>query len=574
MTTKTIIATIVTISLYFTLGSCSAAQTKSDSPFEYREIYMLGTMGEQAKEKGLNSVDLDWGLWGHNIADILPDKPAVNIYARVGNRTFDKQYCFSSNHLFQYIEEYINDNFGDNDTIRFAIIPNDNDIVCLDDKCRHAGNTEDDASPAIYNLLRRLCERFPNHIFFTADYQSVKNLPTTPLPKNAGVLVSAINFPRTVSSTAEETEFLQRIADWKKMVDRVYVWDYICNFDDYFTPVPIFSIMQHRLQKYRDAGVKGVFLNGSGPDYSSFSRATSAILTDLLNNPDVDWKATLKQYCDERYPVAGEHIYNFMVAQDDYFQQKGQPLPMYDGVQKALEVYLPESQFVEFYNQLVSARDLAEGDEMERLNKILNTLSMTMLEIKRINGDLTGYQDPLRRFTRLLDNDIDAYNESYWSVSDYISDYKFIVDHNAEVNGKNLLKGVKLKSLSPLDPDYNDISIITNGLLGIPSNYHSGNLIWSGSPSLNIEVPYTPGMSMVRIAFVDNAGYKIGLPSQVTASYEGQVFASVVPKRLKQHGGHSFVELNVPSHVAGPIVVKIYRDPDVKTIAVEEVEGL
>ncbi|MCH5219848.1 MAG: DUF4838 domain-containing protein [Muribaculaceae bacterium] len=555
--------------------SCSNVKaTRTDAAFEYNEIYMPQTLGKKASAYGLNSVDYDWGVWGHNIATMIPEEHSHNIYAKPNGRTSDySQYCFSSEHLYNYIVDYIDDNYGHSDTVRFTIMPNDNDVVCLDTKCVARGNTKNDASPAVFNLVRRLCERFPNHIFFVADYLTTSSLPDSPLPSNAGVIMSAMNYPRTVNPTTEESVFLNRIADWQKYVNRVYIWDYINNFDDYFTPVPLFSVMQHRLQEYEKAGVKGVFLNGSGSDYTALGNVNAQVLSQILYDPDYDWKTNLREQVAILFPTAAETITDFMIDQDDYFTRQSQPLPMYDGVAKAKEIYLPADRFMDFYNALIVDRDNTHGAERAKLDELINALSLTALEIERLNGNLNGYDDQLESLMDMVDMGHDVYNESMWAVSDYVKDYSFMAGHAKAMEGRNLLKGHMLRALTPLDPDYPDISIITDGLLGMPSNYHNGNLITSANTVFAVEIPKVEGARNLRVALVQNHGYHIGLPELVELVYQGQSLGTVEPHRLKEHGGHSFVEFEIPSFVHGPMTLKLYRNQDFKTMAIEEIEA-
>ena len=64
----------------WTMEGCTAttaeAQTgdTGESVFSYREIYLPESTGDNAKKLGLNTLDHDWGLWGHNLGDILPEK--------------------------------------------------------------------------------------------------------------------------------------------------------------------------------------------------------------------------------------------------------------------------------------------------------------------------------------------------------------------------------------------------------------------------------------------------------------------------------------------------------------------
>lgn len=557
------------------LCGCGNAQADNrDGLFEYREIYLPGNGTPEAAALGLDNIDKAWGLWGHNLASVLPSKPSQTVYARQNGSTVHDQFCFMSNHLFGYIENYIVDNYGEEDSLRFAILPNDNGIVCLCAKCTEEGNTRKDASPAVFHMIRRLAERFPKHTFFTSYYKTARGIPADPLPANAGVLISAMNYPISTAATPQEQSFERLLSAWSTRTEHVYIWDYVNNFDDYFTPFPVFSAMQRRLQLYASTGVKGVFFNGSGTDYSTFSRLKLHGLAALLDNPDADWRELLPDLCRKFYPVAGDAIARFMLLQEDYAVSRGRTLPMYEGVKNALDTYLPEAEFIAFHDELLDLLPQIRGDERKSVQKLAGALSLTRLELMRLHGETEGWEPLLEQLSR-FGTEVAVYSESCWSVADYVRDYTFMQEHAALVKeeGTNLLRGVRLSPLTELDPDYSDISVLTDGLTGLPSNYHCGNLLSSADPSLRISIPAVEGLRRLRVCLTRNPEFRMALPRQVMLTVGEERVGAAEPKRSSAHQGHAFVEFDLPPSPAGPIVLSLIRDPEVHTMSVCEIEG-
>lgn len=561
------------------LGSTScgkaiaAGEDALPSAFKYREIYLPEGIGENAQHFGLNTLDEDWGIWGHNLGKVLPKDPSQSVFAKVNGVASKKQFCFSSNHLFEYVEDYIIDNFGTEETIRFAIIPNDNEIVCLCEKCVIAGNTRKNASPAVNKLVIRLAERFPNHIFYTADYKTTRELPVDSMPKNTGVLVSAINFPLSYEESPEETNFIQRLQAWGQTTPRILVWDYINNFDDYFTPYPTFGAMQRRLKDYRDNNVTAIFLNGSGENISTMSRLKTAVLSEMTRDPETDWKELIYEKAAEYYPTAGKIIADFMVAQEEDLEQSGNALPLYEGVAVARKIYLPEDKFIPFHDQLLALRPSLSGQEREYIDILLGELALTRLELNRINGNFNDSERFLNELDQLSKKGFTSYNESGLTIDAYINDYRYILDHLSETSSKNKLKGESLVAMTPLDPDYSDISIITDGALGIPSNYHNGNLIISPDVYARIAVPNKPGLNRLKVWLSYNPAAKVGIPERVTLSASGKELAAVSPDYPRENNGHLPIEFDVPDTAEGTLLLTFYKGEDTKSIAIEEIEG-
>lgn len=549
----------------------SVATNPIPGAFEYREIYLPHSSQKDNEEMGLNTVDLDWGIWGHNLSNVLPEKPSNTVFARYDGTTDRHQFCFSSEKLFDYISNYIGNNYGRNDSINFAILPNDNDIVCQCSVCVKAGNTSTDATPAVLKMITKLCEKFPNHTFFTSYYATTRSIPKNKLPKNSGVLVSAIGYPLVARSTPQEAEFKNLLTQWRQKSNKVYVWDYINNFDDYFTPYPVFNVMQHRLKLYNEAGVEGVFLNGSGQDFSTFSFLHKAVLAKMLINPDIDWRAELRKTAKEYYPKAGDDIADFIIAQEDYAASTGKTLPLYEGVENSLKSYLQAEPTRELYAKVQQHMKTAGGKEKRRLEDLESALAFTILELNRIEGNLEGSEELLQKLERFPRMDIEYYNESLWPIVNYIGNYERLLRDYNETSQTNLLKGVRLGALGPLDEEYNDISILTDGRLGIPSNYHSGNMINSADPSFSVSIPRKPGMKKLVVWLAYNPAYKIGLPSEVVLT-SGRTTLSEEPRRPSQDTGHSKIEFMIPQN-GGELKLKFVKDPEVKSFAIEEIQG-
>ena len=554
--------------------ACTPARPVDQDPngFVYREVFLPQGMGANAESLGLNSIDVDWGIWGHNLGEVLPEKHSESVYAKENDATLKSQYCFSSARLYDYITQYIDDNYSSSDHTRFSIIPNDNDIVCLCIKCKEAGNTAGNASPAVTNLVRKLAARYPNHKFYMSDYRTTQALPEDSLPSNAGVMVSAMSYPMTLKHTPEQDAFMEKLDKWGSKTNNILVWDYINNFDDYFTPYPNLGIMQDRLQNYKKHNVTAMFLNGSGSDASSMSNLKTIVLAELLKNPNADWQTILSEKAVALYPVTGKTIADFMLNQENFVKGNQAVLPLYEGVRAAKNTYLPEDLFVNFHNTLLKQREKTTGEERKYLDKLLPKLAFTHLELNRINGDFNDSELLLDELSKLKSMKVDAYNESGWFVESYLKDYRFMLDHAWETSSSNLLKGEKLKALTPLDPDYSDLSIVTDGLLGLPSNYHAGHLINTPEKETSIQIPHKPGATKLKVWLSYLPGYKVYLPAKVRLSGAGAEIKEVNVSYPKEYTGHYPVEFDLPANNNGPMTLTLVKDPEKRSMSIEEIE--
>ena len=136
-----------------------------------------------------------------------------------------------------------------------------------------------------------------------------------------------------------------------------------------------------------------------------------------------------------------------------------------------------------------------------------------------------------------------------------------------------MLLGKQLTPISQLDEDYRDISILTDGLLGLPSNYHCGQMISSATPALQIAVPRLPGMRKVRVWTTKNTSCHVAFPKKVMLIGSEEIAVEAVPEPTAYNPARAVVELSVPSTGDGDLIIKIVRDPEERTMAIDEIEA-
>ena len=401
---------------------CLGIGLKVDARFEYIDVFLPENTGRNAcllskATSRLNRVDNEWGVWGHNIEKVLGGDLPDGAYAVVDGKRNRGQLCFSSDELYEMLSAWIIDNYGTKTTSSFCIFPKDNKLACTCRKCTKEGNTQGNATPAVTKFICRLCRQFPMHRFYTSFYHSTSELPSAPLPQNAGVIVSAYTWQLRNAENEASEKFKTTVRQWRKYTDRIYVWDYINNFEDYFTPFPIVALMQQRIRFYADAGVKGIFFNGSGYDYSSFSDMKTYALAELCSNPDADWRVIIRDFFNKYYPSSAKLLSDFCISIEQRTLQRKKALNLYAAVDEALTEYLDEKEFVTFYERLGKISDTAHGTEAIRLRDLLSAITLTRLEIAKMRGERMQipeifYHTPSK-----------VYSEEGWLVQDYINKY-------------------------------------------------------------------------------------------------------------------------------------------------------
>lgn len=545
-------------------------------PFEYRDIYMpVNQNPDMTHVMGINSLEIDWAIWGHQMSRVLGSNGDTNygyqnlnqeLFARSGGITHPEQFCFSSDKLFDLTVQYILEQYGDGTEYpsRFTIGPNDNSVACECRECQAVGNVKHNATPSVTRFVERLAMRFPKHMFFIPGYSTTFSVPDHRLPDNVGVFLSAIDYPRAANNTdsPKAQAFFKRLDQWKEVTNTVYIWDYICNFDDYLTPYPILYVMQQRLREYRARGVKGIFLNGSGYYYSTMQEAYTFILADLLINPDVEIEPLIYRYFDDAMPNIGKHISEVFVIMEKLAWDRGKELPLYGGIEEAFNSYLTESVYRDMYSKYYTLESMPMTvRERTIFEKTGQMVSYSYLEACRLYGlkeggyavktekgwqvkpeVLAAVENLKKMFTEdeiyiLTGNDratmdqMDRVNEEGVYIADYEAECEAWLDYKTW-NNDNIID-------MPLTVHSADGTFttdkLTDGVIGISQNYHWG---WQIYPQahLVIDLPAEKlrGATEIIMGFLNYERHRLAPPEEVELWADGNLVTSFHKESLTE----------------------------------------
>ncbi len=559
--------------------------------FSYRDPHFGPNLDkEKSTMLGTNSVESSWGIWGHNLAKVLGNQRA-DVFAKVDNSVNRTQICFANNETYKLIESYITTNYGDgsNGIQYFMIMPNDNKIVCTCPQCTSLGNTADNATPAVSALVKRLALRFPQHIFFTSAYLSTQQAPKDKWPKNTGVLMSTIDIPKGVAlsrNTQSMEKFLLTLDDWKKCTPNIYIWDYAANFDDYLTPLPVLYGLKKQLEFYKSWGVRGVFLNASGYDYSTFDDMKTYAASALMINTDLEVDSLCRRFFVKFYPVAGVAMSNYYLGLEKKMEKNKSPYNMYGSFKESLS-YLDKNEFVEFYNAIDSLRRAAQEPEKTRLNKLYTALSYTRMQVAylqrngqygyatsrgktvAINPEIKYIYKQLAEYKQY--KDLQNYKEDMGSIQVYLNSWTKLFD---EAPFENLLMHEPISILSKSDENYRDARILNDGVLGFEGSYHQGWII-SSSPDLRVQFKASSVASAKRMTlrFLLSSRHHIYLPEKIEVYKDGRLYSSVTPHNMNSNTIHTET-LNVDLTGAELITIRMYKNKryDRSSLACDEIQ--
>jgi len=166
-------------------------------------------------------------------------------------------------------------------------------------------------------------EEYPHVVVETLAYQYTRKPPKVIKPRhNVCVRLCSIeccfghplescshiaSFANNKKTTA--TTFQEDLIGWGKICDRVYIWDYVTNYVNYWLPFPNFHVLGPNMRFFVKNGVKGMYPEGNYQSISpDMTELRTWLLAKLMWNPDFDVEQGIHEFAEAVYGPAAEEI--------------------------------------------------------------------------------------------------------------------------------------------------------------------------------------------------------------------------------------------------------------------------
>ncbi len=565
---------------------------QSNESLTYIEPYFAQNFNQEFRLwNNTNTLESSWALWGHNIGKFIKVLPSM--LAVVDGKLNDKQLNFSSAELEKALTDAIRQKLSDDPQVNtFMIMPYDNELVCMCEACLKLGNTNSNASPAVFALIDKLAARFPKALFFSTAYVTTQTPPTQSAKENVGVMISTMAFPKgIVLETSNKAESIATtFKDWRKVTKNIYLWDYAINFDNYFDFFPTVKIAQKNLQYYLDNGVKGIFMHGSDEgSFAAFGDLKAYLYAQLYNQPKTDINSHIQLFLINKYPVIGKELSNYYIKIEDRALQSKKSLDLYGGIQQSANKYIDIVELNEVLAFLLSKKDLIRPQDRSSFDSIVMAFIFQSLELQRTNG-LTekGYgtyinqtlvlSQESKKWLQLLKqysqtNNIDIYNESKFKLTDYIAAWDTRIFKQPY---RNLFYKKSFQVLSKLDEDYTNTSTLNDGAIGFKDYYNNWLINSSSVFELETNTSGLEKASILKVDFLHDERHKIFPPESVTVDIGDRKYQTRVNGVKEEQGERYFVTVELPIEIKSDdtqlkITIKKQSEPRKRLMAFDEI---
>ncbi len=321
-----------------------------------------------------------------------------------GNRRND-ELCLSCEKTYeiilQEVTSYVNDpnRYDPNGGLQIISLTQTDDLTgCKCDECLKYAKEEGSYAGPNIRFVNRIAANFTqykNLAFDTFAYRYTRTAPKTEVPLE-NVIVRLCTIECCASHYIDDEHclankaFMDDLAAWSKICNRIYIWDYCANFSYFSSVFPNLNILAHNIRVYKEHNVLGIYeegnytLNKNGAD-TEFAELRAYIISKAMQDPYCDWEQEALDFCKAYYGEAGENIYNFIMKASKWagrrhlniYKDPKLILPCTSKEFEELEGYFNSS--IAYYTNKMNASDYAAKSAEEKasdqmyLNNIKNS---------------------------------------------------------------------------------------------------------------------------------------------------------------------------------------------------------
>ncbi len=328
------------------------------------------------------------GLFCHSFSQYYcrPDKyfdEHPEYYALNGDTRTPNQLCLTNPDVFDIVyDEVIALLEKEHDPSKsmqiLSLTQHDFDTGCECENCAAIDNENGSKAGSNLTFVNAIAERvkatgkYDNVVFDTFAYGYTRKTPTKVVPRDDVIIrLCSIEccFGHTLDdpNCPENAKFMRDLADWGKICDRIYIWDYVTNYFETCVIFPNFNVLQRNIQVFSENGAKGIYAEGI--DYidhcdTEFGEMRTYLLSQLMKDPYMDYYGEMNGYLEAVYGPGWESIREFIDIISQHAVTDSKHMTIWQEANKTL--YGMTSKDIKYCDTLwVDALNKAENDEQK-----------------------------------------------------------------------------------------------------------------------------------------------------------------------------------------------------------------
>ena len=478
----------------------------------------------------------------HTFETLLPPKKYFDAHPEYfhltnGRRTKD-QLCLTNPDVLRIVTSNVLERIRKDPGAKFyGVSQNDCGTYCTCPDCKAVNDEEGSPAGTVVRFVNAVAEavekEFPDAIIETLAYEYSRKAPKkTKLRHNVVPCLCTLEcdfaLPIDKSPFRQNIAFRKDIADWSRMTDFLYVWDYTTDFAHYALPWPNVYALQDNIRFFRRHNVKALFAQGAYHGrHADFGELKAWLLAKWMWNPDLPMKPLLDDFFAGYYgkgaPFVREYFERVHQLQTSYSAQPNHPLLIFDGVENPAisDAFLEEAAGI-WDKAAAATKDDAETSYNVRMGAF--TVDYARLERSRklLNLTKNGHVLPPDTLKALAKSLLDRVDEAKdMRLSEYgrgaiIAEWRKIAEGQAALNRS---------TNGELEEDF--IPLQRRGVWGDTVDdpkAENGKTL----KLFNTHFAWCVQLPMDRIAFEPGKKYRLSVRARVDKACDGEAFCAGV----------------------------------------------
>jgi hypothetical protein len=525
--------------------------------FAYRRTLFPGLKNEKYRYWHKLETLEEWGMFVHTFDDLVPPdkyyKEHPEYFSLVGEkRLADAQLCLGNPEVIELLKENLRREMEQEpEKVYWSVSQNDCYNYCECEKCKALYEKYGGVSGAYIYMSNELAKAFPDKQISTLAYQFTRSAPTNIKPlENVNVMFCSIECNRSMPLAEDKRSagFVKDMEDWAKLTNNIFLWDYVVQFKNYFTPFPNFHVLQPNLQFFKKNNVSMMFQQGSGGSWSDLSNLKQYLISKLMWDTNADVDKIIKDYMEKYYGQAAPYIKEYFdLAHSSLKKNKeNEWLDIYGFPMNYFDSYLTEENLIKFKELMDQAEESVKMDSIYTkrvlrtrlpvdfayldiaLNKDLEKVTYVEKseDAKTLKPEMVEYLNRFVEISELTNTNI--INERSFTTKAY-RDY--VMRKLTMITKKNKAKGADIKAVTQPSEKYpvGGVKALTDGLFG-DLDFHNNWLGYEGEDmKLIIDLKEPMEISKINMNFLKAVNSWVFLPYIVVVevSDDGKNFRKV-----------------------------------------------
>jgi hypothetical protein len=214
-----------------------------------------------------------------------------------------------------------------------SVSQNDNALHCLCPKCKAIDDREGTPMGSLLEFVNAIADvvakEYPGVKVGTLSYWYTRQPPKTIRPRpNVQIQLCSIEccvvHPIDDPSCEKNRRFCSDMAEWGKLTDNIFIWNYNTNFSNYLLPFPNLRVIGPNVRHFVKNGAKGIFLQASGNNTGSeLSDLRNYVMSGVLWDPSRDAEKLVDEFLTLHYGPAAPPIRAWIEKFHDGVAAKG-----------------------------------------------------------------------------------------------------------------------------------------------------------------------------------------------------------------------------------------------------------